>query len=71
MLIQVVTGTTRQGRFSQKVAAWVAESLDACGDLQVELVDLRDHPLPFFDGVPPARAPREYASEEVAGLGGD
>jgi NAD(P)H-dependent FMN reductase len=69
VLIQVVTGTTRQGRFSQKVAAWVAEHLDAHGDLQVELVDLRDHPLPFFDGVPPAKAPREYPSEDVARLG--
>ena len=37
----------------------------APGGLDVEQVDLRDYPLPFFDGVAPARAPREYASAEV------
>jgi hypothetical protein len=35
----------------------------------VELIDLRDYPLPFFDAPPPAKAPREYATEEVARLG--
>ena len=69
MLIQVITGTTRQGRFSQKVSCWVVEHLAAHGGLQVELVDLRDHPLPFFDGVAPARAPREYPRQDVAQLG--
>jgi NAD(P)H-dependent FMN reductase len=53
----------------QKVDRWVVDHLNACGDLQVELVDLRDHPLPFFDGLPPARTPREYPSEPIARLG--
>ena len=70
MLVQVITGTTREGRFSDKVAAWVVDRLQARGDFEVEAVDLRDHPLPFFDGVAPARAPREYARDEVAVLGG-
>jgi NAD(P)H-dependent FMN reductase len=69
VLIQVVTGTTRQGRFSERVAAWVMQYLTACGDIEVELVDLRDYPLPFFDGAPPARTLRDYPSEEVARLG--
>jgi NAD(P)H-dependent FMN reductase len=33
------------------------------------VLDLRDHPLPFFDGIPPARAPREYAHDAVAAVG--
>jgi NAD(P)H-dependent FMN reductase len=70
MLIQVITGTTRAERFSERVAAWVLEHLHSRGDVEVEAVDLRDHPLPFFDGVPPAKFPREYASDEVARLGG-
>jgi NAD(P)H-dependent FMN reductase len=69
MLIQVVTGTTREGRFSEKVAHWVAEHLRTHGDLQVERVDLRDHPLPFFDGNPPAKTLREYPNDDVARLG--
>ncbi len=69
MRIQVVTGTTRQGRFSERVGAWVLEHLTARGDIEVELIDLRDFPLPFFDGPPPSRIPREYAGEAVARLG--
>ena len=69
MLIQVISGTTREGRFSEKVARWVTGHLAAREGFDVERVDLRDYPLPFFDGVAPARAPREYASAEVGRLG--
>jgi NAD(P)H-dependent FMN reductase len=69
MLIQIVTGTTREGRFSEGVAQWVLGHLAAEPDLEVELLDLRDYPLPFFDGLPPARTPREYPSEQVGRLG--
>ncbi len=48
MRVQIITGTTRDGRFSERVAAWVVEQLEARGDLDIELVDLRDHELPFF-----------------------
>jgi len=69
MLIQVISSTTREGRFSERTARWVGESLRAREDFDVELIDLREHPLPFFDAPPPAKAPRDYASEEVAHLG--
>src|SRR5450755_652764 len=69
MLIQVISSTTREGRFSEKVASWVIQQLQAREDFEIEHVDLRHHPLPFFDGVAPARAPREYASAEVERLG--
>jgi NAD(P)H-dependent FMN reductase len=69
MLIQVITGTTREGRFSERVADWVLQHLRERADIDVELVDLREHPLPFFDAPAPAKAPREYASDEVARLG--
>jgi NAD(P)H-dependent FMN reductase len=67
--IAVITGTTREGRFSENVAAWVVGQLAARGDLQVDLIDLRDHPLPFFDQPPPAKFPRDYPSGEHARLG--
>jgi NAD(P)H-dependent FMN reductase len=67
--IQVILGTTREGRFSARVAAWVEQYLVERGGSAVEVVDLRDHPLPFFDGAPPAYTLRDYPSEQVARLG--
>ncbi len=65
MLLQVINGTTREGRFSERVAAWVMSRLEQHQAFELELVDLRDHPLPFFDGDAPARTGREYADEAV------
>ena len=69
MLVDVITGTTREGRFSERVANWVVHRLSAREDFEVELIDLRDHPLPFFDGAAPARTGREYPRDDVARLG--
>jgi len=53
--IQVILGSTRQGRFGDKVAGWFMQHAAAHPDLDVELVDLADWPLPFFNSpVPPA-----------------
>jgi NAD(P)H-dependent FMN reductase len=53
--IQVILGSTRQGRFGDRVARWFMQHADAHSDLRAELVDLADWPLPFFDWpVPPA-----------------
>jgi NAD(P)H-dependent FMN reductase len=69
MLVQVITGTTREGRFSERVARWVLGHLQAQPAFDVELVDLREYPLPFFDAPPPARTPRDYPRADVARLG--
>jgi NAD(P)H-dependent FMN reductase len=47
--IQVILGSTRQGRSGEKVARWFMSHAEARADIDVELVDLRDWPLPFFD----------------------
>jgi NAD(P)H-dependent FMN reductase len=47
--IGIVIGTTREGRFADAPARWIAEAGAARGDLALEIVDLRDYPLPFFD----------------------
>jgi NAD(P)H-dependent FMN reductase len=46
--IAVVISTTRKGRFGDRPAKWITE-LAAGRDADFEIVDLRDHPLPFFD----------------------
>jgi NAD(P)H-dependent FMN reductase len=69
VLIQVISSTTREGRFSERTAHWVVQFLRAREGFDVELIDLRDYPLPFFDAPPPAKAGRDYANDEVARLG--
>ena len=49
--IAVIISTTRQVRFGEKPALWLLDISGARGDMDVELVDLRDYPMPFFDEV--------------------
>nr|ANY57938.1 FMN Reductase [uncultured bacterium] len=56
--IQVILGSTRQGRVGASVASWFMQHASARTDLSAELVDLADWPLPFFNSpVPPAFGP--------------
>jgi NAD(P)H-dependent FMN reductase len=47
--IAIVLSTTRTGRVADKVGAWLLDLVAAREDMEFELVDLRDYPLPFFD----------------------
>jgi NAD(P)H-dependent FMN reductase len=47
--IGIIISTTREGRFGDNPAAWIRDLAAARGDLDVELLDLRDYPMPFFD----------------------
>jgi NAD(P)H-dependent FMN reductase len=67
--IAVILGSTRDGRFADKPAAWVTGRLAERQSLEIDLVDLRDHPLPFFDQAPPAYTLRNYPTEAIADLG--
>jgi NAD(P)H-dependent FMN reductase len=49
--IAVVVGSTRAARFADKPTEWIASIAKARGDFDVEIVDLRDYPMPFFDEV--------------------
>lgn len=49
--IAVIIGTTRDARFGQKPAEWIAERARARGGWDVELLDLKDFDLPLFDEV--------------------
>jgi len=68
--IQLIVGTTRQNRFSEKAGAWALDRLSRRSDLTVELVDLRDFTLEHF-ALPrsPAGTQRDYPNEWVAEWG--
>lgn len=58
--IGVIIGSTRQGRFGDKPAEWIAELAKATGEFDVEIVDLRDFPMPLFEEpASPAWAPSQ------------
>jgi NAD(P)H-dependent FMN reductase len=62
--IGVIVGSTRPGRFADHPAKWIKELAEKRGDIEVEMLDLRDWPLPFFDEeMSPAYAP---SKNEVA-----
>lgn len=49
--IAIIISSTRQTRFADKPAQWLFDIASQRSDIDVELVDLRDFPLPFFDEV--------------------
>ena len=49
--IAVIVGTTRAARFGHKPAQWIAAIASQRDDMVVEIVDLREYPMPFFDEV--------------------
>lgn len=74
--IGVIIGSTRSARFGDKPAEWIAERARALGAFEVELIDLRDFELPFFDEQgSPAYAPSQAEGaaawqQKVASLDG-
>jgi NAD(P)H-dependent FMN reductase len=68
--IQLIIGSTRPTRFADKPAAWLVDRLSKREDIELDVLDLRNHPLELFNlALSPARSRREYPSEEVARLG--
>jgi NAD(P)H-dependent FMN reductase len=49
--IAIVISTTRATRFGHKPAEWVKNIAAERNDMTVEVIDLRDFPMPFFDEV--------------------
>jgi NAD(P)H-dependent FMN reductase len=47
--IAVIIGSTRDKRFGAKPAQWIFELANSRKELDVELVDIRDFNLPFFN----------------------
>lgn len=49
--IAIIIGTTRAARFGHKPAQWVKDIATGRDDMDTEIIDLRDFPMPFFDEV--------------------
>ena len=49
--IAIIISSTRQTRFGEKPARWIYDIASKRSDMEVELIDLRDYPMPFFDEV--------------------
>ncbi len=62
--IAIVVGSTRPGRFADHPAQWIYDRAAKRDDFDVEIVDLRDYPMPLFEEkMSPAWVPSE---DEVA-----
>ncbi|HEY2556826.1 MAG TPA: NAD(P)H-dependent oxidoreductase [Diaminobutyricibacter sp.] len=68
--VSLIVASTRTRRFADLPLAWLRERLGARADLSLDVLDLREHPLPFFDQPkPPAWNRRAYANEAEATVG--
>jgi len=47
--LKIILGSTRPARFGDKPAAWITELATRQGAFEVELLDLRDWKLPFYN----------------------
>ena len=66
MKVQIIIGSTRPGRVSDRVARWVAQEAQKLAETEVEILDLRDFDLPFFDeAISPQYNPDRVPSEVV------
>ncbi len=64
--IKVIAGSTREGRFSDKAAAWIADEIKKQNGVVVEVLDLRDYDMPFFnEPMSPSFKQEPYKNEAV------
>ncbi|MEK7593585.1 MAG: NAD(P)H-dependent oxidoreductase [Patescibacteria group bacterium] len=53
--IHIILGSIREERLGEKVASWFMNTVKDTENADLELVDLRDFPLPLFaDAIPPS-----------------
>ncbi len=65
--IKVIVGSTRENRFSDKAAAWVAGEIKKHNGVAVEVLDLRDYEMPFFnEPISPSYKQAPFKNEAVA-----
>ena len=62
--IGIIIGSTREGRVSPQVAAWVKELADKRGDANYTIIDIADYKLPLL-GEPGADASGAVAWSEI------
>ncbi len=68
--IGIILGSTREGRVSPQVGAWVKEHADKRGDATYEIIDIADYKLPLL-GEPGGDASKAGAwAEKIASCDG-
>lgn len=68
--IGIILGSTREGRVSPQVGAWVQEIANKRGDAQYEIVDIADFKLPLLGEVAGDASGAAAYSEKIASLDG-
>lgn len=59
--IGIIMSTTREGRFGEVPARWVLDVASRRTDLDFEIVDLRDYPLPLLGGTDSSEAAERWS----------
>ncbi|MDQ1555833.1 MAG: hypothetical protein QOI02_835 [Actinomycetota bacterium] len=68
--ILIVVASTRTTRFADVPLRWLLERTLHRTDFEFEVLDLRDHPMPFYDlPMSPAMSPRNYTTAEERRIG--
>lgn len=49
MKLQIIIGSTRPGRVSDRIAEWVKKEAENLNETEVEILDLQDYDLPMLD----------------------
>lgn len=66
MKLGIVVGTNREGRQTPRQAQWVLNTAKQMEDVEVELIDLAEYPMPFFtEAISPRYNPDRTPAPEV------
>jgi len=58
--VGLIISSVREGRFADSATEWFLPIARGRNDFEIEVLDLKDYPMPFFDEkLPPAYAPVE------------
>jgi NAD(P)H-dependent FMN reductase len=64
--VALIVGSTRPNRFADIVTKWVIDGAKARNDIHLDVLDLREHPLPFFNEPMPVGYTQGRFSEPAA-----
>ena len=62
--VGIIISSTRPNRFADHPARWIFERASKRNSFEVEMLDLRDYPMPFFEEV----ASPAWAGQSLDGL---
>ncbi len=64
--LKIILGSTRQGRFSEKVGEWILGKVKVLDNVDVEILDIRDYELPFlYSEVSPSQSKGVYNDDLI------